>query len=463
MIARQNGFIGLGGRQSNGNASLHRFQSLSDLAWLPSDLTGLFTLATGGTNPVPGDPVGLMLDCSQFGGKTAAQYMAANGITDPTTCPGKHFKQTTAGARPIYARFPKSGKRNLLTNTEFPNGLSGLTQSLVTATTMVGPGGDTVGAIAVPANASVAYVYNTSYTAPASTPHVLSVFVRMDDGLAPSFGSANVSHGSNDFFLNVGGNTAISPLTYVVEDLGGGLYRVSAGALSNTVNLAHFGVGKYSSNTARGFKVTGYQVTLGTTPTPYQRVTNAYDVTEAGQPDCYCLVGDGLSKCMVTDAVNPGTDKVTVVVGVRKLSDAALSAIIETSVSSSTNNGALCIFGPTNTGNADYTFRSKGTLTADVNKNGFAAPITNVLTGIGDIAADTAILRANGAQVATNAADQGTGNYGNHQLFLMARNQASLFFNGWFTGASIKWNHHSDADRDFIEKFIAKNTPQVTL
>jgi len=56
--------------------ALRRFQSLSDLAWLPSDLTGLFTTATGGANPVPGDPVGFMANCAGQGGKSFAQVMA---------------------------------------------------------------------------------------------------------------------------------------------------------------------------------------------------------------------------------------------------------------------------------------------------------------------------------------------------------------------------------------------------
>jgi len=73
------------------------------------------------------------------------------------------------------------------------------------------------------------------------------------------------------------------------------------------------------------------------------------------------------------------------------------------------------------------------------------------------------ILRINGIQVASISTDQGSGNYGSHALFLMARNQASLFFNGWFTGASISWDILSNSDRDFIEKFIAKNVPEVTL
>jgi hypothetical protein len=58
------------------------------------------------------------------------------------------------------------------------------------------------------------------------------------------------------------------------------------------------------------------------------------------------------------------------------------------------------------------------------------APTTNVLTGIGDIAADTAILRVNGSQVAQDTADQGTGNYLTYPLYIGRRAGSSLPFNG---------------------------------
>lgn len=368
-----------------------RFHSLSDLAWLPSDLTGLFTTATGGTNPVPGDPVGLMLDCSQFGGKTAAQYMAANGITDPTLVPGKHFKQTTAGARPILVRYPKSGVRN-----RFTVGTTALSSTTVAVT---------------------------------AVPQVLSF---KGTGTVTLSGASTAGP-----LVGTGANDRVQ-LTFTP----------SAGTLTLTVTGS----------------VTDAQLELGSTATPYQRVTNAYDVTESGQPDCYGLMGDGLSKCMVTDAVNPGTDKVTVVAGVRKLSDAAVGIVAELSATVGANNGAFALQAPAGTGSPSIGFLAKGTALAVATSTSIASPFTGIITGIGDIAADTAITRVNGVQVAADTAtNQGTGNYGSYPLFLMARNQASSFFNGIFWGGHISWKNHAANDLAFIERQMAKNVPEVTL
>ena len=47
-----------------------------------------------------------------------------------------------------------------------------------------------------------------------------------------------------------------------------------------------------------------------------------------------------------------------------------------------------------------------------------------------DISTPSLALRANGSQVATSTATQGTGNYGNYPLYIGRRNNASLPFNG---------------------------------
>ena len=75
-------------------------------------------------------------------------------------------------------------------------------------------------------------------------------------------------------------------------------------------------------------------------------------------------------------------------------------------------------------------WRSYGTVLVDVTASPFAAPITNVTTGIGNISGDIATLRVNGVQAATSTADQGAGNFGNYPLFIGRRNNASLPFNG---------------------------------
>jgi hypothetical protein len=153
-------------------------------------------------------------------------------------------------------------------------------------------------------------------------------------------------------------------------------------------------------------------------------------------------------------------DKVTLCAGVRKLSDAAAGLIVELSTSSTSNNGVFAVFAPAGSPVSDsYAFRSKGTVQRDVVTGlTFSAPITNVLTGIGDISGDSATLRINGSQVASSTADQGTGNYGNYPLYLFSRAGTSLFFNGRFYGSVGRGAQSNDQQIAALEGYMNTKT-----
>ena len=145
----------------------------------------------------------------------------------------------------------------------------------------------------------------------------------------------------------------------------------------------------------------------------------------------YYLSFDGTDDSMATPSINfTGTDKMTVWAGVRKLSDAARSMLIELSASFSGANGAFDIEAPQTNGASTYYFGTRGTATVAAVAAGFAAPISNVISAIGSISTDSCILRVNGTQAASSAADQGTGNYGNYPLYIGRRGGTTLPFNG---------------------------------
>lgn len=146
----------------------------------------------------------------------------------------------------------------------------------------------------------------------------------------------------------------------------------------------------------------------------------------------YYLLFDGTDDFLVTPTITPGTDKVQVFAGVRKLSAGTATAIIaESSASAAANAGSIRLVGPSSIGE-NYFWGSAGTgfAAAATTANSYIAPITNVLTGIGDIASDTTILRVNGAQAASSTADQGTGNYLAYPMYIGRRAGTSLPFNG---------------------------------
>jgi hypothetical protein len=119
----------------------------------------------------------------------------------------------------------------------------------------------------------------------------------------------------------------------------------------------------------------------------------------------------------------------TVWAGVRKLSDAAQGVVSELSATIASNNGSFLLTAP-NSAAANYNWSSKGTTQVDNTVTTYTAPITNVVTGIADIAGASNIIRINGVQVGSVATTQGTGNYGNYPLYIGRRNNATLPLNG---------------------------------
>jgi len=142
---------------------------------------------------------------------------------------------------------------------------------------------------------------------------------------------------------------------------------------------------------------------------------------------------DGSDDFLVTNSIDfSACNEVTLFTALRKLSDTALSLAVETSSNSGSNNGTFYLAAPVTAG-SDLRFLSKGSTagSATYSNAAVAAPVTVVATGIGDISADSSILRINGAQVATSASDQGSGNYGNYPAYFFRRGGASNPFNGY--------------------------------
>jgi hypothetical protein len=93
--------------------------------------------------------------------------------------------------------------------------------------------------------------------------------------------------------------------------------------------------------------------------------------------------------------------------------------------------------------------------------SGYAAPITTVNAVSQNLAllSNEVILRVNGAQVATSgASDAGSGNYGNYPLFIGARNNASLYFNGWLTSLIVRGAQSTQGQIEATESWVNGKT-----
>lgn len=120
------------------------------------------------------------------------------------------------------------------------------------------------------------WAYLTSYLKNGDT-YTFSVYVVMDDGGLPVAGSNTSGY---DFALVID-NSMVSGAT--VDHIGRGVYRVSS---TKTVTTGGFsrnaGVVKYSSNGPRTFKVIGYQLERGSTPTRYVKTSTALPLVPLG-------------------------------------------------------------------------------------------------------------------------------------------------------------------------------------
>jgi hypothetical protein len=172
----------------------------------------------------------------------------------------------------------------------------------------------------------------------------------------------------------------------------------------------------------------GAQLETGSSATAYQKVGLTSDVTESGKRDCWGLLFDGSDDSLITASVDfSATDKMTVMAGVRKNSDAAYPMIVELSTEWFTTNGSISLSGNLNNG---YAWSSRGTFGATVITTDYLAPVTTVLGVQSNISGPSLVLRANGSQINTSSATHGSGNYGNWPIYIGSRAGSSLRFNG---------------------------------
>ena len=175
----------------------------------------------------------------------------------------------------------------------------------------------------------------------------------------------------------------------------------------------------------------------------------------------YSLLFDGIDDSLATASINfTATDKMTVVAGVRKLSDAATGVLCELSASAASLGGGFNFFAPV-AGSENFRYAAGNVinlLASAGSGSSYPAPTTNVVTGLSSISADVLILRINGTQAATSAADQGTGNFGNYPLFIGRRAGTSMPFNGHLYSLIVRGAQSTDAQIAVAETWVNSKT-----
>ena len=262
------------------------------------------------------------------------------------------------------------------------------------------------------------------------------------------------------------------PAGHLLERLGALLETLPQGVLALLQNgsveellpiLAPFSPASLFANGAQGVWYdpsdlsTLYQDAAGTTPVtgveqPVGRMldksgrgNHATQATTTSRPTLqqdtsgkYYLSFDGVDDYLSTGSIDfTGTDKMTVLAGVRKFNPLGkFSNLVRLGTSTQSTNG-FYIAAPSGIG--QYTFMSSGSAQAFAfsENTQYSAPNTAIVSAVSDIAAPSILLRINGGkEVLSNNNSQGSGKYSNNPIYI--GNAGANTFNGQLYGLVIR-------------------------
>lgn len=404
---------------------LQLFASGEQGVWYdPSDMTTLFQ-DVAGTTPVTAveQPVGLILDKS---GR------------------GNHASQSTAASRPTL-----SAKVNTFLNSRLNNGVSGSPGTAPTSWSYanVGTPAYTYGTDSEANGSTVTIVQDTtqrsilrqSVALLASTTYIVSAVVDVTTaGQIQQHITATSLPAGATITYQLNGST-VSGTTAVPTGRNTIAVVIAVSTTAGTPEI-RIGAGLQSAGVAASLVFRQVQIQSGSARTTYQWTNTPSNYDTTGFP--LYLRFDGVDDSLATGTITPGTDKVQVFAGVRKLTDVAYQMLCELGATVTSNNGSFAVLAtsgaPTGaTGKKAFHAGLRGTALASYDMTTYDAPSTNVMYvgyDIGGAAIGAEIVpRVNGATptlTAVDAGPAGTGNYGSYPLFIGRRNNATLPFNG---------------------------------
>jgi hypothetical protein len=361
---------------------------------------------------------------------------------------GNHAAANNAGSEGRYGVEPVGGRRNLMLWTE------GLTNAVWTNVNVTVAAPDTQGWIRLEATTSASTnFYQVVAGAGSASGNTFTVQVKKGSGAndANRFFFRNDTTATTLISIQfnydtgaVSGTTGVSDVTVTAGANAGEwtLKFTPSSGISAGDTLRFYPVFAGAPDTAGEFAfLRNMQLEAGAVSTPYQRVTTQFDVTEAGVPSTHYVNYDGTDSYL-TQTVTPGTDKVQVFAGIRRFTDpVANGMIIELSPSVSSSEGSFYLIANTTQG---YTFASRGTTARTASSASTAAPVSDVLTGLGDISGDIADIRDNGVSV-QDIGNQGTGNFLAYPMYIGRRSGSLIPFTGRDYGLIVRFGPNLSA------------------
>lgn len=171
----------------------------------------------------------------------------------------------------------------------------------------------------------------------------------------------------------------------------------------------------------------------------------------------YYLEVDGTDDWMLTPVMSfTNTDKVSIFAGTRKLNDLE-SVLVELGVNVDSENGSFAVLTGGTTQKYRMASRGTSTSTATITDTAYNAPLSSVTYAVGDIAADVSSISINNSVATTSASDQGTGSYGNYQLYLFRRNATNLYFSGHFYGMILVGRLCTVSEQSSVKNLLSTN------
>lgn len=446
----------------------------------PSDFSTMFQDAAG-TTPVTAveQPVGRILDKS---GR------------------GNHATQSTSASRPVL-----SARVNLLTKTEqFDDAVwtkGGLVTAGMSNVTVAPDGTTTADQLIETAATTFHYAEQSAGTAVSGTQYKYSVYCKANGrehttvvfggSVSTAWVAATFNLTGSGSVTKVGNGSSSTYVSSSITSVGNGWYLCSVTGQHNTTSsnvpnvqpcnsgtptYSSYGVVSYTGDGTSGIYIWGADLrvsNVGVNLPVYQRVNTSTDYDTTGFP--YYLRFDGTDDSMATGTINPGSvDKAQVFAGVRKLSDgSSISVTAELSSNIGTNPGAFLTFQSASDGTNRSSWASgTGGATGRFVRQGrtYAAPITNVITTLHDIAGSTygtaANIRVNGAAPSSffdepgSAGPTGGGNFGSYPLFIGSRAGSGNRFNGHLYSLIVRFSATNlpDATIAQTETWVAGNT-----
>ncbi len=158
--------------------------------------------------------------------------------------------------------------QNLLTNSD-PATLAQLSpKDQVTVAPYAWPVGPGLSnAVSFGDNSILRYAYQ-QFSVTAGTQYTLSYYVQMEDNTIPIIVGQTAP---SDFVLV----WQASVLTGTATPMGNGVYRVTGTAVATVTGVTNFGAVKYTTNSTKSFKISGYQLVKGAKPGAYNKTTSA--------------------------------------------------------------------------------------------------------------------------------------------------------------------------------------------